>query len=178
MIVMEASGGYESLLCAQLGSHGILQAWDAYAKKSVQKTLKHLGNELESIDKLSVKMLQQGKKNQRKIEILLSAKGIGQGATSVLLAHLPELGKLNREQIAKLVGVAPMNRDSGNTMGKRFIMGGRGKVRAILYMATLVAIGHNEKTRPYYAHLKSHKKESKVVSPQSLRLFHPAPLLE
>jgi transposase len=73
----------------------------------------------------------------------------------VLLAQLPELGKLNREQVAKLVGVAPMNRDSGNTMGKRFIMGGRGNVRAILYMATLVAIRHNEKIKAYYAHLKS-----------------------
>ena len=97
--------------------------------------------QLESIDKLLVKMLEKDKK----------------------------LGKLNREQIAKLMGVAPMNRDSGNTMGKRFIMGGRGNVRAILYMATLVAIRHNEKIRACYAHLKSHRKESKVVSPQSPR---------
>ena len=90
-------------------------------------------------------MLEQDKKNQRKIEILQSAKGIGNVSTSMLIAQLPELGKLNREQIAKLVGVAPMNRDSGNTMGKRFIMGGRGRVIP-----------------------------QKVVSPQSLRLFHPA----
>ncbi|MFN5187634.1 MAG: hypothetical protein ACK5GD_17800 [Planctomycetota bacterium] len=61
---------------------------------------------------------------------------------------------------------------------KRFIMGGRGNVRAILFMATLVDIGHNEKIKAYYAHLKSHKKESKFVSPQSLCLFHPAPSLE
>ena len=184
MVVMEASGGYESLLCTQLGDHAISyavvnarrvrefarsmgadaktdeidarvisqfasvlkpiateaqseeerrhsalvtrrtqlvdlitqernrlkQTWDAYAKKSVQKMLKHLENELESIDKLLAKMLKSDTKNQRKIEILLSAKGIGNVSTSVLLAHLPELGKLNREQIAKLVGVAPMNR--------------------------------------------------------------------
>lgn len=58
-------------------------------------------------------MLQNDKKNQRKIEILQSAKGIGNVSTSMLIAQLPELGKLNREQIAKLVGVAPMNRDSG-----------------------------------------------------------------
>lgn len=245
MFVMEASGGYESLLCAQLGSHGILysvvnarrvrefarsmgvdaktdqidarvisqfasvlkpiaseaqsdqershtalvtrrtqlvdlitqeknrlkQTWDPYAKKSVQKTLKHLENELESIDKLLVKMLQNDKKNQRKIEILQSAKGIGNVSTSMLIAQLPELGKLNREQIAKLVGVAPMNRDSGITMGKRFIMGGRGNVRAILYMATLVAIRHNEKIRAYYKHLKSHKKESKVAIVACMRKF-------
>ena len=89
----------------------------------------------------------------------------------MLIAQLPELGKLNREQIAKLVGVAPMNRDSGNTMGKRFIMGGRGNVRAILYMATLVAIRHNEKIRAYYAHLKSHKKASKVAIVACMRKF-------
>jgi len=61
------------------------------------------------------------------------------------------------------VGVAPMNRDSGGTTGKRFIMGGRGNVRAILYMSTLVAIRHNTKIRAYYTHLKSQKKESKVA---------------
>jgi transposase len=75
--------------------------------------LKHLENELESFDKLLVKMLENDKKNQRKIEILQFAKGIGNVSTSMLIAQLPELGKLNREQIAKLVGVAPMNRDSG-----------------------------------------------------------------
>lgn len=153
MFVMEASGGYESLLCAQLGSHGILhsvvnarrvrefaRSMGADAKtdqidarvisqfasvlqpipseaqsdeERSHTTLKHLEKELESIDKLLVKMLEKDTKNQRKIEILQSAKGIGNVSTSVLLAHLPELGKLNREQIAKLVGVAPMNRDSG-----------------------------------------------------------------
>ena len=133
--------------------------------------LKHLENELESIDKLLAKMLKSDTKNQRKIEILLSAKGIGNVSTSVLLAHLPELGKLNREQIAKLVGVAPMNRDSGGTTGKRFIMGGRGNVRAILYMSTLVAIRHNEKIKAYYTHLKAKNKESKVAIVACMRKF-------
>ncbi len=63
----------------------------------------------------------------------------------MLIAHLPELGKLNREQIAKLVGVAPINRDSGGSLGKRFIGGGRSSVRAVLYMATLVAIRFQHK---------------------------------
>ncbi len=89
----------------------------------------------------------------------------------MLLAHLPELGKLNREQIAKLVGVAPMNRDSGGTIGKRFIMGGRGNVRAVLYMATLVAIRFNTKIRNYYAYLKSKGKESKVAIVACMRKF-------
>jgi len=147
------------------------QTWDEDAKKSVQKTLKHLENELKSIDSKLVKMLKSDAMDKRKIEILQSAKGIGDVATSVLLAHLPELGKLNREQIAKLVGVAPMNRDSGGTIGKRFIMGGRGNVRAVLYMATLVAIRFNTKIKTYYAHLKSKGKESKVAIVACMRKF-------
>lgn len=147
------------------------QAWDSDAKKSVQKTLKHLENELKSIDQKLTKMLKNGSMDQRKIEILQSAKGIGDVATSVLLAHLPELGKLNREQIAKLVGVAPMNRDSGGAVGKRFIMGGRGGVRSVLYMATLVAIRFNTKIKALYIHLKSKGKESKVAIVACMRKF-------
>ena len=62
---------------------------------------------------------------------------------STLLAFLPELGKLNRGQVAKLVGVAPINRDSGKSTGKRYIGGGRSYVRRVLYMSTLAAIRHN-----------------------------------
>jgi len=80
------------------------------------------------------------------IRIFLAYVLYGEFAKTVLswmaygecLGHLPELGKLNRGQIAKLVGVAPMNRDSGNSSGKRFIFGGRANVRAVQYMATLV----------------------------------------
>jgi transposase len=90
-----------------------------------------------------VKMLKTDTKNKRTIEILQSAKGIGDVVTFVPLAHLPELGRLNREQIARPVGVTPMNRDSGGSSGKRFIMGGRGQVRSILSMATPVAIRFN-----------------------------------
>jgi len=82
---------------------------------------------------------------------------------STLIAELPELGKLNRGEVAKLVGVAPINRDSGTKSGKRFIGGGRGQVRRVLYMATLVAIRHNAKIRDFYAHLKSKGKVSKVA---------------
>lgn len=147
------------------------QTWDADAKKSVQKVLKLLENELKRVDEKLVKMLKADTKNHRKIEILKSAKGVGDVVASVLLAHLPELGKLNREQIAKLVGVAPMNRDSGNSSGKRFIYGGRGNVRTVLYMATLVAIRCNTKMKAYYVHLKAKGKESKVAIVACMRKF-------
>ena len=73
------------------------------------------------------------------------------------------LGELNRGEVAKLVGVAPINRDSGKKSGKRFIGGGRGQVRRVLYMATLVAIRHNATIKAFYTHLKSKGKESKVA---------------
>jgi transposase len=130
-----------------------------------------LEKELKSIDEKLSKMLKADEKNRRKIEILQSAKGIGDVATSMILAHLPEIGKLNREKIAKLVGVAPMNRDSGNSSGKRFIMGGRGHVRAVLYMATLVAIRFNSKIKTFYQHLKAQGKESKVAIVACMRKF-------
>ena len=92
---------------------------------------------------------------------------------STLIAELPELGKLNRGEVAKLVGVAPINRDSGTKSGKRFIGGGRGPVGRVLYMATLVAIRHNAAIKAFYVRLKSKGKASKVVSPQSLGPLHP-----
>ena len=73
------------------------------------------------------------------------------------------LGELNRGEVAKLVGVAPINRDSGKKSGKRFIGGGRGQVRRVLYMATLAAIRHNATIKAFYQHLKSKGKESKVA---------------
>ena len=147
------------------------QTWDNDSKASVQKVLDLLGKELKSIDAKLVQMLKSDTKNKRKIEILKSANGIGDVVASVLLGHLPELGRLNRGQIAKLVGVAPMNRDSGNSVGKRFIFGGRANVRAILYMATLVSIRCNAKMKAYYAHLKGRGKESKVALVACMRKF-------
>jgi len=145
------------------------QAWNAAAKKSIETMLKHLAKELEELDKQLAKMLASDEKNKRKIEILRSAKGVGAVVTSMLITHLPELGSLNRKQIAKLVGVAPMNRDSGKSSGKRFISGGRGHVRSVLYMATLSAIRCNGKLRDTYRRLKAQGKESKVAMVACMR---------
>ena len=106
-------------------------------------------------------MLEKDTANERTIEILQSVKGIGPVTISTFIADLPELGKLNRGEVAKLVGVAPINRDSGKKSGKRFIGGGRDYVRRVLYMATIVAIRHNETIKRFYQRLKA--KESKVA---------------
>ena len=108
-------------------------------------------------------MLERDTANERTIEILQSVKGIGPVTISTFIADLPELGKLNRGEVAKLVGVAPINRDSGKKSGKRFIGGGRGHVRRVLYVATIVAIRHNETIKRFYQRLKAKGKESKVA---------------
>ena len=139
------------------------QSWDDDAKQSIRDVLELLKKQLKSIDSLLVQMLLTDTANKRKIEILQSVKGIGPVTISTLIAELSELGKLNRGEVAKLVGVAPINRDSGTKSGKRFIGGGRGQVRRVLYMATIVAIRHNVTIKAFYIHLKSKGKESKVA---------------
>lgn len=145
------------------------QAWNAKAKASIEKMLNHLETELAELDKVLAEMLASDEKNKRKIEILRSAKGVGAVVTSVLVTHMPEIGTLGRGQIAKLAGVAPMNRDSGKSSGKRFISGGRSHVRSALYMATLSAIRFNDKIRAMYMRLKAQGKESKVAMVACMR---------
>ena len=108
-------------------------------------------------------------KNARKIEILQSVKGVGPVSVSTLVAELPELGKLNRGQIAKLVGVAPMNNDSGQKMGKRKTSGGRSSVRRVLYMATLVATRFNPRIKTFYVHLLAKGKPKKLALVAAMR---------
>ena len=147
------------------------QAWDRDAKQSIQEVLKTLQKQLKGVDSKLAKMLQLDTENQRAIEILGSVKGVGPVMISTVLSDLPELGKVSRSEIAKLVGLAPINRDSGTKSGKRFIGGGRGQVRRVLYMATIVAIRHNPAIKAYYAHLKSKGKVSKVAIVACMRKF-------
>lgn len=96
-------------------------------------------------------------------KLLRSTSGIGPVASATLIADLPELGRLTRRQIAALVGVAPVARDSGTMRGRRRIQGGRDKVRRILYMATLTATRSNPVIRSYYARLIAAGKLKKVA---------------
>jgi len=106
---------------------------------------------------------------QAKADLLRSVPGVGQVTTLTLLATLPELGHLSRHQIAALVGVAPMNRDSGTRRGKRMVWGGRAPVRAVLYMATLVGLKHNPVLRVFYERLRAAGKPFKVAATACMR---------
>ena len=98
-----------------------------------------------------------------KAQLLQSVPGVGPATTVALLSALPELGQLCRKRIAALVGVAPFARDSGMMRGRRCIWGGRGNVRACLYMATLVSVKHNAVFRSFYQQLVGRGKPKKVA---------------
>lgn len=96
-------------------------------------------------------------------KLLQSVKGVGPNTCMVLIADLPELGKLSAREISALVGIAPFNRDSGKMRGKRTIFGGRAQVRCALYMATMVAMRHNRVIRVFYERLLDAGKPKKVA---------------
>lgn len=98
-----------------------------------------------------------------KDDLLQSIPGVGRVLSVTLLAELPELGKLNRRQIAALVGVAPFNRDSGTMKGKRSVWGGRASIRAVLYMATLASTRFNPVIKSFYQRLLARGKAKKVA---------------
>lgn len=101
--------------------------------------------------------------------ILLSFKGIGTIAAATLIAYVPELGQLNGKQIAALTGLAPFNHDSGKFEGKRFVDGGREKVRSILYTAAMVAVQHNPALKTFFSRLKERGKKPIVALIASAR---------
>ncbi len=102
-------------------------------------------------------------------KILLSVPGVGPVSAALCLAELPELGTLNEKQIARLVGVAPINRDSGKQKGKRMIQGGRTHLRCGLYMAALVATRFNPVIKKFYQRLIKRGKLHKVALTACLR---------
>jgi transposase len=108
---------------------------------------------------------------REKDDLLRSAPGIGPVLSATLQAALPELGVLNQREIAKLVGVAPLNDDSGKRSGARHIRGGRAEVRAVLYMATLTATRFNPVIKTFYQRLLMRGKSQKVALTAAMRKF-------
>jgi transposase len=114
-------------------------------------------------------LLQSSARWQAKDEILQSVPGIGPVVSFSMIADLPELGILNRQQISKLVGVAPLNRDSGQQRGTRHIYGGRAHLRSVLYMAALTASRHNPVIKEFYERLRANQKPFKVAITACMR---------
>ena len=131
------------------------------AQKSIQAVITLLNREIAKMDRESEKLLDGH--FAEKLKLLKGLKGVASGTQAVLMAGLPELGTLTRRAIGKIVGVAPLNRDSGTMRGKRTTWGGRAAVRSALYMATLTAVRHNDVLREFHHRLREKGKPKKVV---------------
>lgn len=138
---------------------------------SVERMIAILKEEKKRLEEQIRELMNEQKAWQEQREILTSAPGVGMVTTATLLADLPELGKMDRKKIAALVGVAPMNFDSGKKRGYRKTKGGRTDVRSVLYMSTLVATRYNPVIQAQYQHLLKRGKEKKVALTACMRKF-------
>ena len=139
-------------------------AMDKEIKSSLDAVVRTIEKQIEKIDKQIKDHIDQQPELKQRAESLKSVPGIGDTTAHMLVTELPELGCYNRRQIAALVGVAPMNRDSGMFRGKRMTGGGRRHVRARLFMPTLVAVKYNPVLRRYYRNLVEQQGKCKMVA--------------
>lgn len=136
---------------------------------SLERVITCLEAELQQMDQEIRTLLQEHTDLQAQEKLLRSAKSIGRVTAATLLADLPELGQLDRQEVAALVGVAPMNADTGRKRGYRKTKGGRPDVRRTLYMATLTGIRYNPVLKPHYEQLRKRGKEKKVAITACMR---------
>jgi transposase len=145
------------------------QTSDVFVQKTMQRVLKMLARELQAVERRIAKLLESDDQWKAKIELLMSTPGIGPVTAATLVAELPELGKLNRQQLASLVGVAPFSKDSGKSAGKRHTRWGRREVRAALYMGALNARRCNPVIKAFAARLAAAGKSFKAIQVACIR---------
>ena len=132
-------------------------------QKRVRAHITWLTQELKRTEKELAQLIRQSPAWRAQDDLLQSAKGVGPVLSHTMLAEVPELGRLNHKQMASLIGVAPLNHDSGKHRGRRRIWGGRARVRAVLYMGTLSATKWNPVIKAFYERLLKAGKEKKVA---------------
>ena len=157
------------VLTMQRAEQNRLDRAPARVRKRIEAHLRWLKAELARLDEDLDDMIAQSPVWREREDLLQSVPGIGPVMSRTVLAELPELGLLNRKQVAALVGVAPFNRDSGRLRGHRTIWGGRAPVRTALYMATLVATRWNPVIRQFYQRLRVSGKAPKVALVAAMR---------
>jgi transposase len=142
---------------------------DASVVRLNRSLINQIKKQIEKLDLLIKEHIEQSPGLSAKAEKLTSIKGVGERTAALLLAQMPELGQLNRREVAALVAVASFNRDSGKMRGKRAIYGGRRFVRHGLYMAALVAARHNPILRNFYLRLRAAGKPAKLALTATMR---------
>jgi transposase len=138
-------------------------------KASIDRIVETLDAELKRLEQLIELAVDQHAPSRHKRELLTSMPGIGNSVAATLIGDLPELGSLNRREIASLTGVAPFNRDSGRLRGKRRIRGGRAHSRTALYLSAMVATRFNPDIKRFYERLVSSGKHKKVALTACIR---------
>jgi transposase len=138
-------------------------------RDQIKEHIDWLEKRIAELDQQLKALLQSSACWQAKDQILQSVPGIGPVVSFSMIADLPELGTLNRQQISKLVGVAPLNRDSGQQRGTRHIYGGRARLRSVLYMAAITAARHNAVIKEFYQRLRANQKPFKVAITACMR---------
>lgn len=146
-------------------------SFDETVADSINAILCAIEAQQETVEKQIEKHIDNTPEFKRCKSILLSVPGIGETTACMLVSEVPELGRLNRREIASLIGVAPVNRDSGSFRGKRMTGGGRRHVRTSLFMPTLVAIQHNPSIRFFYQRLLDNGKEKMTAVIACMRKF-------
>jgi transposase len=139
------------------------QATTTAVRRDLRQHVRWLERRVTDVDDEMQKRIQGSPAWRAKEDLLRSVPGIGPAVSRTLIAELPELGQLDRRTIAALVGVAPLNRDSGRFRGRRMIWGGRASVRQALYMAALVASRYNAPLRTFYQRLQAAGKPKKLA---------------
>lgn len=153
----------QQLVAMQVAEKNRLNRAPECVQSDIQAHIEQMQQHIDHLNDQMQALAEQQPDLQRKSMILQSVKGIGQVTAALCLSELPELGTLSDKQIARLVGVAPINHDSGKHTGKRMITGGRTAVRCGFYMATLVATRHNPVIRAFYQRLLAKGKLKKVA---------------
>jgi transposase len=141
----------------------------AQVRRSIEAVRRMLKKQIEKLDDEIAKIIEADETLACKDKLLRSTPGVGKGASAMLLSHLPELGQLNRQEVAALVGVAPYDLRSGTWIGRSRIWGGRADVRSVLYMAALAAIRSNPTIKAFAARLKAQGKAAKIVITACIR---------
>jgi len=144
-------------------------AHDKAVAQSIRAVLKAIERQMDKVEQQIHDQIDRMPELRQKAQQLESVPGIGETTASLLVTELPELGRLNRRQIAALVGVAPINRDSGTYRGKRMTGGGRRQLRARLFMPTLVAVRHNPVIHAFYQRLLNQGKTKMVAVIAAMR---------
>lgn len=138
-------------------------------RQSIRRSIDQLNKQIQKLERELLALIKADPQWKAKADLMQSAPGVAQGTSTTLLAELPELGQLNRREIAALVGLAPFNRDSGRFRGKRAIWGGRASVRSALYMAALSAKRCNPVIQAFAQRLEAAGKPFKVVITACMR---------